>query len=292
MNEPTHRTMPRRWMNSRIWPAEITAQMVRHNWRGMADLIADLAERMAGARAVVFLTGAGISTESGIPDFRGPDGTWTKFNPEDFTYQKFLTRHETRVMTWQRFRDNPAHDAQPNAAHAAIAELEPLGKVDRVITQNIDGLHQLAGSSAGRVIEIHGTMRWVACLGCHKRYPAPEILDRVRASVEVPQCDDCGGWLKSATISFGQPMPAAAMAEASAAAQRSDLFVVVGSSLVVHPAADLPVQAVRSGARLAIVNASETALDPYADLIIQGQAGAILPEVVSQVGLLLGQHRQ
>ncbi len=224
-----------------------------------------------------------MSTESGIPDFRGPDGTWTKFNPEDFTYQKFLTRHETRVATWERFRDNPAHGAPANDAHRAIADLEQLGKVDRVITQNIDGLHQLGGSSAARVIEIHGTMRWVACLDCQKRYPAPEILDRVRSGVEVPQCDDCGGWLKSATISFGQAMPAQAMAEASAAAQRSDLFVVVGSSLVVHPAADLPLQAVRAGARLAIVNASETALDPYADLVINGQAGKVLPAVVAEV---------
>jgi len=257
--------------------------MVRHNGGCMVDQVAGLAERIAAARDLVFLTGAGISTESGIPDFRGPDGTWTKFNAEDFTFQKFLTRHDTRVMTWQRFRDNPAHDAQPNAAHRAIAELEQLGKVDRVVTQNIDGLHQLAGSSAPRVIEIHGTMRWVACLDCNKRYPAAEILERVRAGMEVPQCDDCGGWLKSATISFGQPMPAAAMAEAVAAAQRCDLFIVVGSSLVVYPAADLPVQAVRGGARLAILNASDTALDRYAEVILNGQAGAILPAVVAKV---------
>ncbi|MFI5267164.1 MAG: NAD-dependent deacetylase, partial [Chloroflexota bacterium] len=232
---------------------------------------------------VVFLTGAGISTESGIPDFRGPDGTWTKFKPEDFTYQKFLTRHETRLATWERFLDNPAHVAEPNAAHKAIAEREQLGKVDRIVTQNIDGLHQMAGSSASRVIEIHGTMRWVACLDCQRRYTATEILDRVRSGVAVPQCDDCGGWLKSATISFGQPMPPLAMAEASAAAQRCDLCIVVGSSLVVYPAADLPVQAVRSGARLAIVNASETALDAYADLIVNSQAGGVLPAVVDRV---------
>ncbi|HLG69116.1 MAG TPA: NAD-dependent deacylase [Chloroflexota bacterium] len=248
-----------------------------------AASIDELAQRIAAARSVVFLTGAGISTESGIPDFRGPDGTWTKFNPEDFTFQKFLTRHETRVLTWQRFRDNPAHTAQPNEAHRAIADLERLGKVDRLITQNIDGLHQMAGSSASRVIEIHGTMRWVACLDCHRRYPAVEILARVRSGTEVPQCDDCGGWLKSATISFGQPMPPEAMAEASVAAQRCQLFVVVGSSLVVYPAADLPLQAVRAGASLAIVNASETALDPYADLVLNGQAGTILPAVVDRV---------
>src|SRR5579884_2956770 len=117
----------------------------------MAEGIEELAERIIAAQHVVFMTGAGISTESGIPDFRGPDGTWTKFNPEDFTFQKFLTRHETRVLTWQRFRDNPAHGAQPNDAHRAIADLEQLGKVDRLITQNIDGLHQMAGSSASRV---------------------------------------------------------------------------------------------------------------------------------------------
>ena len=253
----------------------------------MADLVGQLAERIASARRVVFLTGAGISTESGIPDFRGPDGTWTKFNPEDFTFQKFLARHETRLASWQRFRDNPAHAAQPNAAHRAIAELEQLGKVDRVITQNVDGLHQLAGSSAGRVIEIHGTMRWVDCLDCHKRYSSGDILDRVRGGVEVPQCDDCGGWLKSATISFGQPLPPQAMADASAAVQRCDLCIVVGSSLVVYPAADLPLQAIRAGARLAILNVSDTALDPYADLIVNAKAGEILPEVVAQVSVQL-----
>src|SRR5205823_5707886 len=129
--------------------------------KGMAaapvtEQISELAQRVAAASKVVFFTGAGISTESGIPDFRGPDGTWTKFNPQDFTYQKFLASHDTRVMTWRRFRDNPAHQAEPNPAHRAIAELELLGKVDRLITQNIDGLHQLGGSAASRVIEIHG----------------------------------------------------------------------------------------------------------------------------------------
>lgn len=247
------------------------------------DRVGELADRIVAARNVVFLTGAGISTESGIPDFRGPDGTWTKFNPDDFTFQKFLTRHETRVATWERFRTNPAHGAQPNAAHRAIADLERLGKVDRIITQNVDGLHQLGGSSASRVIEIHGSMRSVACLDCQKRYPSELILDRVRSGVAVPQCDDCGGWLKSATISFGQPMPSVAMSEAAAAMQRCDLCVVVGSSLVVYPAADLPVQAVRAGARLAIVNVSETALDPYADLIVNAQAGVVLPAVVGHV---------
>lgn len=253
----------------------------------MADHVAELAEQIVSARRVVFLTGAGISTESGIPDFRGPDGTWTKFNPEDFTFQKFLTRHETRLASWQRFRDNPAHAAEPNAAHRAIADLERLGKVDRIITQNVDGLHQLAGSSAARVVEIHGTMRWVVCLDCQKRYAAADILERVRGGVAMPQCDDCGGWLKSATISFGQPMPQLAMAEASAAAQRCDLCIVVGSSLVVYPAADLPLQAVRSGARLAILNVSDTALDPYADLIVNAKAGEVLPEVVAQVSRTL-----
>jgi NAD-dependent deacetylase len=184
----------------------------------------------------------------------------------------------------------PPHYAQPNPAHQAIAELERLGRVDRVITQNVDGLHQLGGSSAGRVIEIHGTMRWVTCLDCHKRYTAADILGRLEAGVETPQCEDCGGWLKSATISFGQPMPAAAMAEASAAAGRSDLFVVVGSSLVVYPAADLPLQAVRHGARLVIVNASDTALDPYADLILRGQAGELLPRVVAEARRTLAER--
>ncbi|MBV9120599.1 MAG: sigma factor regulator FecR [Chloroflexi bacterium] len=245
--------------------------------------IAQLAEMLSAAHTVCFLTGAGMSTESGIPDFRGPDGTWTKFNPDDFTFQKFLTRHETRVVSWQRFLASPAHDAQPNAGHRALVALERLGKVDCLVTQNIDGLHLLAGSSPTRVIEIHGTTRWVTCLDCAKRHPAAEILGWLRDGVDVPRCDDCGGWLKSATISFGQPMPVEAMAAASAAAQRCDLFVVIGSSLVVHPAAGLPLQAIRRRVPLAIVNASETALDRYASMVINGQAGELLPALVDEL---------
>lgn len=247
--------------------------------------IQKLARLVAASQRLVAFTGAGVSTESGIPDFRGPDGIWTKFNPADFTFQKFLTSPETRRMSWQRFRANPTHDARPNAAHYAIAELERLGKLDCVITQNVDNLHEKAGNST--VIELHGTLSWVVCLECGKRYPSQEVRVWLEDGETVPTCRQCGGLLKSATVSFGQAMPKRETAEAERRSRRCDLFLVVGSSLVVYPAAFMPVYALQSGAKLAIVNLQPTPLDYRADVLLHAQAGEALPHVVSEVKRLL-----
>lgn len=244
-----------------------------------------LARLIAASQRLVVFTGAGISTESGIPDFRGPDGIWTKFNPADFTFQQFLTSPETRRMSWQRFRANPAHDAQPNPGHYAIAELERLGKLDCVITQNVDNLHQKAGSSI--VIELHGTLKWVNCLECGHRYASQEVRLWLEDGETVPTCRECGGLLKSATVAFGQAMPERETAEAGRRSRGCDLFLVVGSSLVVYPAAFMPVYALEAGAKLAIVNLQPTPLDHRADVVLRAQAGEALPHVVSEVKRLL-----
>jgi len=248
-----------------------------------------LAGLIAASRRLVVFTGAGVSTESGIPDFRGPDGVWSRFNPADFTFQKFLTSPETRRLSWQRFRTNPAHHAQPNPAHLAIAELERLGKLDCVITQNVDNLHQKAGNSEHRVIELHGTLKWVICLECGLRYPSQEVRQWLEEGVDIPLCRECGGLLKSATISFGQAMPERETAEAERRSRLCDLFLVVGSSLVVYPAAFMPVYAMESGAKLAIINLQPTPLDHQAEVVIRAPAGEVLPRVVSRVKHLLGE---
>jgi len=242
-------------------------------------------------RRVVVFTGAGISTESGIPDFRSPGGIWTKYNPEDFTYQKFISKPETRRLTWQRFRDIPWTKVQPNAAHFAVAEMEKLGKLDCVITQNVDGLHRLAGNSADRVIELHGTVRWVVCLNCGKRWPREEIEGWLDRGVEIPLCDSCGGLLKSATISFGQAMPVRETEEAEERSRRCDLFIVIGSSLVVYPAAYMPVYAVQSGAKLVIINRDPTPLDSQAAVVVHAGAGDVMTEVLENVKAKLGIER-
>ncbi len=247
--------------------------------------IEKLAQLIVDSRRLVAFTGAGISTESGIPDFRGPDGIWTKFNPADFTFQKFLTSPETRQMSWQRFRTNPAHDAQPNPGHFALAELGRLGKLDCIITQNVDNLHESAGCT--HVIELHGTMKWVICLECGQRYPSQEVRGWLEDGETVPACRKCGGLLKSATVSFGQAMPQKETAEAERRSRLCDVFLVVGSSLVVYPAAFMPAYALEAGAKLAIVNLQPTPLDQRADVVLHAQAGETLPQVVAEVKRLL-----
>lgn len=239
-----------------------------------------LASLIEASEVTVVFTGAGISTESGIPDFRSPGGIWTRYNPEDFTYQKFLTSPESRRLTWERFRLSGILDANPNPAHYALTELHRLGKLQCLITQNIDGLHQKAGTPEERIIEIHGTYHWVKCLSCGQRYPSKEILRRLEAGVEIPECDRCGGLLKTAAISFGQPMPEREVTQAQRWSRMADLFIVVGSSLVVYPAAELPLIAVQSGAKLAIINMTRTPMDRFAEVVILGKAGEILPRVV------------
>jgi NAD-dependent deacetylase len=236
------------------------------------------------ARPVIF-TGAGVSTESGIPDFRSPGGIWSKYDPEDFTYQRFVSSEDAREKYWRMSTEffHGMRDVRPNAAHLAIAELERLGKVDCVITQNIDGLHQMAGTSPERVIEIHGTSRAVSCLSCGKRWPRDEVQGMIERGVRVPRCDECSGLLKPATISFGQEMPERETAEAFHRASRADLFMVLGSSLVVQPAASMPLVAKQKGARLVIVNRDPTAYDGLADAVLRGSCGDAMARLLQDV---------
>jgi NAD-dependent deacetylase len=249
----------------------------------LEELIERIAELILQSRRVVVFTGAGVSTESGIPDFRSPGGIWTRYNPSDFTFQKFISDPEARKKAWGLYRELWQRNAQPNPAHYAIAELEKLGKLDCVITQNIDFLHQKAGNSEQNVIELHGTIRWVICLDCGKRYPFEEIKQRLDRGEESPSCGECGGMLKTATISFGQAMPVREMREAEHHSRNCDLFIVVGSSLVVYPAAYMPVYALESGAKLVIINATPTSLDPQAEVVVHARAGEVLPRVVDRV---------
>jgi NAD-dependent deacetylase len=244
---------------------------------------------VAAGRRIVVLTGAGISTDSGIPDFRGPDGVWTK-NPEAeklATLQHYLADPEVRRRAWQTRLDSPVWAARPNAGHEALVALERRGVLDTLVTQNIDGLHQAAGSSPDRVVEIHGTMRAVACLSCGARTPMPEILDRVRAGEEDPACTEttpggvCGGILKSATISFGQNLVPEDLIRSEEAARRCDLLLAVGSTLAVYPAAGLVPAAHAAGAGVVIVNAEPTEYDAIAEVVVRAPIGDVLPVIVA-----------
>lgn len=251
----------------------------------MEHKIDEVARLIAGAKKVVVFVGAGLSTESGIPDFRSPGGVWDRYDPADFDFQNFLSRESSREKYWQMATEmyEAMKDAQPNAGHMAVAELERLGKLDCLITQNIDGLHFKAGNSGEKVLELHGTAMHVACLSCQKRYDRGPIQERVATGEKAPRCDSCGGPLKPATISFGQSMPERETAEAFRRSGACDLFIVIGSSLVVHPAAQMPVVAKRSGAKLVIVNRDDTASDNIADIIINGPAGQIMDAILKRV---------
>jgi NAD-dependent deacetylase len=244
-----------------------------------------VAELILQARRPVVFTGAGVSTESGIPDFRSPGGIWDRFDPEEFTYQNFVATEEGRRKYWQLGRQlyQVVRDAQPNPAHHAITELYRLGKLDCCITQNIDNLHQKAGLPPERVIELHGNASRARCLGCEKPYSRDQIQEWLESGVEIPTCPSCGGIIKPSTILFGEAMPVRETLEAEVRAKSSDLFVVVGSSLVVHPAAMMPLYAKRAGARLVIVNLAETPHDSYADVLIPGKAGPVMAEIVERV---------
>lgn len=247
-------------------------------------MIDRVARMILDANRVVVFTGAGVSTESGIPDFRSAGGIWDKYNVEDFTYQKFLSSSRARALSWRLFMEDAFWKARPNPSHQALAELERIGKLDCIITQNIDSLHQEAGSSPDRVIELHGTGRRVYCLDCGARFPSEKIYERIRReTLDIPDCTACGGMLKQAVISFGEPMPERETAEAERRSAQCDLFVVVGSSLVVYPAASMPLIATRGGAKLVIVNSEPTAQDMFADAVLRGKAGELLPEIVRRV---------
>jgi NAD-dependent deacetylase len=228
---------------------------------------------------IAALTGAGISTDSGIPDFRGPQGVWTK-NPKAEQLSNihyYMADPEVRKLAWQSRLEHPAWRAVPNAGHSALVELERRGKLLALITQNIDGLHQRAGSSAERVIEVHGTVHEVTCMRCGWRGPMQETLDRVRHGEEDPPCGECGGILKSATISFGQPLVREVIERASRVSRDADLFIAIGTSLQVYPVAGLLPLAKSAGARIVIANAEPTPLDHLADAVIAGPIGEALP---------------
>jgi len=245
-------------------------------------LIEQVRAWVGAAKRIVILTGAGISTESGIPDFRGPQGVWTR-DPEaeklsDIRY--YVADPEIRRKSWQSRLGHPAWSARPNAGHAAIAELERRGKLHALITQNIDGLHQKAGNSAARVIEVHGTVHAAVCLSCGWKGPMQDTLERVRRGEPDPPCARCGGILKSDTISFGQPLVAEVIDRAMNAAAEADLFISVGTSLQVYPIAGAVPAAKRAGARVVIVNAQPTPFDGTADAVLRDPIGEILPRIL------------
>jgi NAD-dependent deacetylase len=234
----------------------------------LEEQIEEVAERIIDCTRLVVFTGAGMGTESSIADL----------------YQKDIGDPEVRKRSWHLFSVFRMVDAvEPNLAHYAIAELDNMGKLDCVITQNVDGLHQKAGVPEEKVIELHGSARWVKCLGCHRRYSMEEMAKRLEAGEEEPLCDHCGGILKSATISFGEAMPAAEIAEAARRSRSCDLMLVVGSSLVVYPAAYMPMYAVESGAKLVIINVGDTPMDGDATVCIGEKAGEVMSRIVERV---------
>lgn len=255
------------------------------DWR-VAEAVGALRPLIAGARAIVAFTGAGISTECGVPDFRSPGSPWLVNPPVPFDV--FMTSPEARREAWRRkfTMDDLYREARPGRGHRALATLIAAGRMSGIITQNIDGLQQAAGVAPERVVELHGNGTYALCLDCDLRHELADIRPNFEASGKAPGCRDCGGIVKSATISFGQAMPEAAMRRAHELARACDLFLAIGSSLVVQPAAFFPVLAKRAGARLVIVNREETPLDDMADLVINADIGAVLASVLAPVANL------
>ena len=248
----------------------------------MSDQIALARTWVSSSRRVVALTGAGISTESGVPDFRGPQGIWTK-NPKAERLSNihyYMSNPEVRRLAWQQRLNHPAWHAEPNAGHLALVDLERAGRLHALITQNIDGLHQKAGSSPDTVIEVHGTVREYVCMSCGSRGPMHIALERVRAGDEDPECRDCGGILKSATISFGQALVPEVIERALMAASAADLLLAIGSTLQVYPVAAAVPRAKTAGARVIIINAEPTQFDDIADLVIRQRIGEVLPFIL------------
>ena len=241
----------------------------------------DLARLIADARRLVVFTGAGISTESGIPDFRSPGGVWSRMKPIQF--QDFVADPAKRREAWERAFSGRAGwvGRAPNAGHHAVARLVAQGKAASVITQNVDNLHQDSGVPPEKIIELHGNASYAKCLECGERHELAELKDSFLKAGEIPYCRVCGGLVKTATISFGQPMPLEPMQRAEEETLACDLFLVLGSSLVVYPAAGFPLLAKRNGAVLAIVNREPTDLDAYADLVLHDELGQVMSEAVA-----------
>lgn len=251
----------------------------------LGNLVEKAARLIANAGKILVFTGAGLSTESGIPDFRSPGGLWSRYNPQEFYFQKIISSEKSREKYWVMSTEsyNTMKDARPNAAHLALKELEDMGKILAIVTQNIDSLHHKAGSSPEKIVEIHGTAFTVSCLSCGKKFAREEIQSRLLAGEKVPSCDGCRGILKPDTISFGQAMPAAKMDASFRYSLECDLCIVLGSSLVVYPAASIPMQAVENGARLIIVNREPTPMDSVADVVIHGALGKTLTALMEQL---------
>ena len=246
------------------------------------ELIAKGTRLIKASQKILVFSGAGLSTESGIPDFRSPGGIWDRYDPSDFYFQKIISDQKAREKYWKMSSEywEVMKNAKPNPAHLAIKKLEDMGKLLAIVTQNIDNLHQKAGNSPEKIIEIHGTAFSVTCLNCGKVYDREEIEKRIRNGEKDPHCDTCSGPLKPATISFGQAMPEDKMGLAFQYARECDLCIVLGSSLVVYPAASIPEHAVHQGAKLMIINLTPTPLDAQADLVIHDSVSKALGEMV------------
>ena len=253
-----------------------------------ADIITEVRQWVDQSTRVVVLTGAGISTESGIPDFRGPQGVWTKDPKAEklSNIHYYMADPDVRRLAWQGRLEHPAWTAIPNAGHRALVELERRGKLHALVTQNIDGLHQRAGNSADCVVEVHGTVHDVVCMQCSWRGPMKDALDRVQAGDADPACRECGGILKSATISFGQALVPEVIDRAMQAATNADLFIAVGTSLQVYPVAGMVPLASNAGARIVIVNAQPTPFDDIADAVISRAIGEVLPLICNSIRLV------
>jgi NAD-dependent deacetylase len=250
----------------------------------LRDDIASGRQWVHDASCIVVLTGAGISTDSGIQDFRGPNGLWTK-NPmaeKMATIQNYMNEPEVRRASWQSKLDSKLRELEPNAGHHALVDLERLGNLDCLITQNVDGLHQAAGSDPRVMVEIHGTMREIVCMACDERKPMDHALKRVREGEEDPPCQACGGILKSATISFGQGLVAEDLERSQLAAERCDLLIAIGSTLSVFPIANVVPVAKHGGAKIIIINGEATEMDALADLVLSGSISEILPRLVAE----------
>jgi NAD-dependent deacetylase len=245
--------------------------------RGATGALEDAGALLARSRRMVVFTGAGVSTDSGIPDFRSPGGLWSRYDQRQLGFRRYVSDPETRRLAWRLRRELQQMDARPNPAHLACVRLAEAGRLAGVITQNIDGLHLDAGLTPELVCEVHGTGRQFVCLACGERGPMGEAVARVEAGEDDPACLACGGIIKAATVSFGQNIPAEVWARAEALTRACDAFVAVGSSLVVQPAASLPAKASRAGAALVIVNREPTPLDGLADAVLLGEAGTVLP---------------
>lgn len=247
--------------------------------------LAQVADWIRTATHVVALTGAGVSTASGIPDFRGPQGLWTR-DPDAVrmaTLQSYVADEQVRRDAWRWRCQTRVSALAPNPAHLALADLERAGHLEVLVTQNVDGLHQRAGSSPERVVEVHGTSTEITCLACAQRWPADVVLDRVLAGEDDPRCVDCGGILKSATISFGQALDPETLARAEEAATTADVLIAAGTTLSVYPVAAMPAIAARNGARIVIVNDGATDQDELADVRLQGRTDRLLPDLVAAV---------